>query len=75
MEESFIQALREQPDDISLRLAAPTDYSFVEKVRESDPGHGGIVIYYRSCYKCVRINIPQLVTFEALCVRLVVAGE
>lgn len=62
-------------DDISLRLAAPTDYSFVEKVRESDPRHGGIAIYYRSCYKCVRVNIPQLVTFEALCVRLVVAGE
>ena len=33
------------------------------------------MIYYRSCYRCVRVNLPQLVTFEALCGRLVVAGE
>jgi len=32
--------------DISLRQAAPSDYSVVDAVRESQPGYGGIVVLY-----------------------------
>ena len=62
-------------DDISLRLAAPSSYSAVDAVRKSDPNHGGIVVIHRSRYRCVRVPLPELASFEGLCVRLHVGGE
>ena len=62
-------------DDISLRLAAPSGYSAVDADRKSDPNHGGIVVIHRSRYRCVRVPLPELASFEGLCVRLHVGGE
>ena len=62
-------------DDICLRLATPSDFSTVDAVRKLDPDHGGIVVLYRSCYRCVVVPLPDTVTFEALCLRLTDGGE
>ena len=59
----------------SLRLAVPTGLSAVDAVRKSDPNHGGIVVFHRSRYRCVRVPLPELTLFEGLYVRLHVGGE
>ena len=62
-------------DDISLREATPTGYSVVDAVRTADPDYGGIAFFHRSRFKCVRVPLPRLVTFEGLCVRMSAGGE
>ena len=57
-------------DDPSLRLSAPPGYVTVDAVRESDPGHGGIAVFYRSQLTRAKIDLPRLSTFEGLCVPL-----
>ena len=57
-------------DDISLRLGMPSGYSFVDYVRPHDPFHGGIVIYFRSTFKYVQIELPLLKTFEIIALKL-----
>ena len=42
-------------DDISLRLAAPADFTAVDVVRTSDPAHGGVVFLHRKRHKCTRL--------------------
>ena len=42
---------------------------------ESDPNHGGIVLFHRSQLTRTMIDLPQLSTFEALCMRLSAGGE
>ena len=56
-------------------LAVPTGFSAVDAVRKSDPNHGGIVVFHRSRYRCARVPLPELTSFEGLCVRLHVGGE
>ncbi|ESO00492.1 hypothetical protein HELRODRAFT_175929 [Helobdella robusta] len=41
----------ETKGNISVRLAMPPGFSFVDFVRPHDPGHGGLVIYFRSDFK------------------------
>jgi hypothetical protein len=53
--------------DICLRLAAPSDFAVVDAVRESDPGHGGIAVFYRQRIRCVLISLPHLASFEGQC--------
>ena len=62
-------------DDLSLRLAAPSDYAAVDAVREADPGHGGIVVFYRKHFSCKPISLPATSTYESLCVQLSDGGE
>ena len=62
-------------DDVSLRLADPTGFSAVSAVQKADPNHGGIVVFHRSRYRCARLPLPELTSFEGLCVRLYVGGE
>lgn len=62
-------------EDISLRLAAPADFTAVDAVRVKDPAHGGVVFLHRKRHKCTRIALPQLTSFEGLCTRLSVGGE
>jgi len=33
--------------DVSLRLATPADYRVADAIREADPGHGGVAVFYR----------------------------
>ena len=62
-------------DDITLRLSAPSDYTTADAVRAHDPGHGGIVVFYRKRFTCSRLTLPVLSTFEGLCLRLSADGE
>jgi len=62
-------------DDASLRLSAPPGYATVDAVRESDPSHGGIIVFHRRRFTCTKVDLPPLSTFEGLCVRLSVDGD
>ncbi|ESN94329.1 hypothetical protein HELRODRAFT_164153 [Helobdella robusta] len=57
-------------DNICLSLAKPRDFIFLEQVRLNDPGHGGLVTYFRNNYKCVKIPLPVIIIFEAICFKL-----
>ena len=57
-------------DDISLKLAMPPGFRFVDYVRPHDPFHGGIVVYFRSHFKYVRIELPSFKTFELIVLKL-----
>ncbi|ESN97401.1 hypothetical protein HELRODRAFT_178192 [Helobdella robusta] len=57
-------------DNICLSLAKPRDFSFSEQVRLNDPEHGGLVTYFRNHFKCVKIPLPVIITFEAICFKL-----
>jgi hypothetical protein len=48
---------------------------FVDAVRLSDPSHGGIIVAFQNCYRCSTIALPQLNTFEGLCIRLSTGAE
>ncbi|ESO04234.1 hypothetical protein HELRODRAFT_172590 [Helobdella robusta] len=56
--------------NISVRLAMPPGFTFVDFVRPHDPGHGGLVIYFRSDFKYKKINFPLFSKFEALAISL-----
>ena len=62
-------------DHVCLRRAAPPGYSVVAAVRESDPAHGGLVVYHRSQYSCSAIKLPRLSSFEGLCLRIGTPGQ
>ena len=62
-------------DDISLSLAAPPGYTTIDAVHQSDPSHGGIVLFHRNTCTSAKIDLPRLTTFEGLCVRTAVNGE
>jgi len=51
------------------------DFAVVDAVRESDPGHGGIAVFYRRRIRCVPISLPRLASFEGLCLRLSIGGD
>ena len=50
----------------------PPGFSYFDFLRPNDPGHGGIVIFFRSNLYCKRISLPTLMHFEALAVKLIV---
>jgi len=55
--------------DISLRQAAPSYYSVVDAVWESQPGYGGIAVLYSGLLRSWTVNLPLTTTFECLCTR------
>ena len=50
-----------------VRLRRPT---VIDSVHESQPGYGGIAILYSTLLQCMRVEVPQVKTFEALYIRL-----
>ena len=60
-------------DDLSLRLAALPEFTVVDVVRPNDPGHGGVAVIYRTQYSCIRLRVPVLSSFEAICLRLLIS--
>ncbi|ESO04037.1 hypothetical protein HELRODRAFT_173108 [Helobdella robusta] len=64
----FTETWHKSSDNICLSLAKPRDFSFLEQVRLNDPGHG--VTYFRNHFKCVKIPLPVIITFEAICFKL-----
>ena len=62
-------------DEASLRLLVPPGYIAVDAIRETDPGHGGIAVFYRRRFTRTKVDLPPLSTFEGLCVRLSADGE
>jgi exonuclease III len=61
-------------DDISLQLATPNGYIVHDAARSTDPGHGGIAVLHRRRFRVKRIALPELITFECLCLRLSADG-
>lgn len=57
-------------EEISLRLAMPPGYCFVNYIRPHDPYHGGIIIYFRSCFHFQQFGLPHFDTFEAILIQL-----
>ena len=57
-------------DDISVKMAMPTGFSFVDRVRISDPCHGGLIIYFSSKFKIKNIQTPVFKTFEVLALKI-----
>ena len=43
-------------DDICLREAAPSDFTVVDSVRESQPGYGGIAVLYSALLRSVHAS-------------------
>lgn len=62
-------------DDISLRLATPAGFTVADAVRPTGPGYGGVAVVYRSQYNCTRLPLPQLSSFEAICLQLSTDGK
>ncbi|ESN90912.1 hypothetical protein HELRODRAFT_182503 [Helobdella robusta] len=60
------------PGNNSVSAAMPPGYCYVDFVRQHDPGHGGLVIYFRKEFGCRKINLPSFVTFEVVAIRLVI---
>ncbi|ESN96708.1 hypothetical protein HELRODRAFT_163804 [Helobdella robusta] len=50
------------PGNNSVSAAMPPGYCYVDFVRQHDPGHGGLVIYFRKEFGCRKINLPSFVT-------------
>ncbi|ESO01471.1 hypothetical protein HELRODRAFT_184320 [Helobdella robusta] len=59
----------------SIALSAPPGYRFVDCVRDHDPLHGGLIIFFRLCLKCKKIALPTVTTFEVLAVRFTVNSQ
>ena len=57
-------------ENIALRLAMPPDFCFVDFVRPHDPYHGGIIVFFRSAFRCTKLDLPPLKTFEAVLLKL-----
>ncbi|ESO02924.1 hypothetical protein HELRODRAFT_174391 [Helobdella robusta] len=60
------------PGNNSVSAAMPPGYCYVDFVRQHDPGHGGLVIYFRKEFGCRKINLPSFVTFEVVAIKLVI---
>ena len=56
--------------DVSLRLATRADYRVADAIREADPGHSGVAVFYRQHCKSNRVTLPCVSSFEGLCLRL-----
>ncbi|ESN90773.1 hypothetical protein HELRODRAFT_182601 [Helobdella robusta] len=61
--------------NISINLAMPAGYQFVDFVRQHDPGLGGLIVYFRKEFKYKKIILPQLTTLEAVAIQFWVNGS
>lgn len=61
--------------DVCLRQAAPSDFTVVDAVRQSQPGYGGIAVLYSGRLRCTKVDLPPSTTFEALCTRFKVGSS
>ena len=55
--------------DLSLRLAMPPNFSFVDYIRPHDPHHGGLIVYFKSLFKYVKFDLPTVKSFEAIIIK------
>jgi len=69
---SLVETWHRSHDEISIHKSMPPGFSYFDFLRPNDPGHGGIVIFFRSNLYCKRISLPTLMHFEALAVKLIV---
>ena len=66
----LVETWHRSHDDFSVQWAMPPGFTFVDAVRKNDPYHGGIIIYLRSVFRFKQVNLPALVNFEAIALRL-----
>ena len=57
-------------NDISVKMAMPSGYSFVDYIRPLDPFHGGLIIYFRTHFRHKKLELPLFKTFEAVAIKL-----
>ncbi|ESN94275.1 hypothetical protein HELRODRAFT_164083 [Helobdella robusta] len=56
-------------DDISVKLAMPYGFSFMDYLRPHDPNHGGIIVYFKNVFKVKKIELPVVNSFESLAIK------
>lgn len=69
---ALVETWHRSSDDISVLKSLPPGFSYFDFLRPNDPGHGGIILFFRSEFYCKRIPLPTLLYFEALAVKLIV---
>ncbi|ESN92910.1 hypothetical protein HELRODRAFT_165046 [Helobdella robusta] len=57
-------------DEFAVRRAMPPGYKFVDYVRPHDPYHGGIIIYFKKEFIYKPVELPAVITFEAVAIKL-----
>ncbi|ESO01118.1 hypothetical protein HELRODRAFT_175149 [Helobdella robusta] len=57
-------------DEFAVRCAMPPGYKFVDYVRPHDPYHGGIIIYFKKEFIYKPVELPAVITFEAVAIKL-----
>ncbi|ESO06893.1 hypothetical protein HELRODRAFT_170928 [Helobdella robusta] len=58
----------------SVRLAMPPGFWYVDYVRQHDPGHGGLIVYFRKDFGYKKLVLPLFATFEAVSIRFSTSG-
>jgi len=66
---ALTETWHQDSSDVCLRQAAPSDFRFVDAVRSSQPGYGGIAVLHSALLRCRKVDLPPTTTFEALCTR------
>ena len=56
-------------DNLSVKLAMPPGFCFLDFLRPHDGFHGGIVVYYKSHLKIRRIFLPPIKSFESVVIQ------
>ncbi|ESO12151.1 hypothetical protein HELRODRAFT_158602 [Helobdella robusta] len=56
--------------NFAIGLAKPPGFQFVDYIREHDPGHGGLIVYFRKEFKFKKLTLSLISTFEAIAIRL-----
>jgi len=62
-------------DNLSIKLAMPPGYHYIDSLRPHDPYHGGLIIFFRSYFKYKRIDLPLFISFEAMAVKFFINGK
>ncbi|ESO00429.1 hypothetical protein HELRODRAFT_175852 [Helobdella robusta] len=63
------------PGNVSVNLAMPPGYRFVDFVRPHDPGHGSLIVYFCSEFIYKKIGLPLFATFKVITVKLVMGDN
>ena len=61
-------------DDICIKLAKPPGYCFVDYLRPGDTRHGGLIVFFRTTFKFVKIKLPSFESFESVALKLFLDG-
>ncbi|ESO10273.1 hypothetical protein HELRODRAFT_183798 [Helobdella robusta] len=66
----LIETWHGSSDEFAVRCAMPPGYKFVDYVRPHDLYHGGIIIYFKKEFIYKPVELPTVITFEAVAIKL-----